>query len=163
MTLLRLRPHFAACHRAGYEPHLLRLPLYDVVSVSSCFSSFVAISVILYSSVSLLALSLQLLFQVCVFFSTLSLTHPSQGRSLSICPGRSSFSTYHVSFDQLPPRPTTASGFWVWDSNPFLTIRYAFRSWHVFNIAPFFLTFDTGSLLAREKEEDLDTRCIVLE
>ena len=32
-----------------------------------------------------------------------------------------------------------------------------------FKIALFFLTFDTGSLLADEAEEDMDTRCIALE
>ena len=34
-------------------------------------------------------------------------------------------------FDLLSPRARIADGSWVWTSNPFLTIRYASRSWNV--------------------------------
>ena len=64
-------------------------------------------------------------FKCSTSLSRLTPMHPSRQRSLSICPGASSFSTYHVSFDWLPPRPRIANGSWVWNSNPFLTIRYA--------------------------------------
>ena len=36
-----------------------------------------------------------------------------------------------MGFDRLPPRARTAHGSWVLNSNPFLTIGYASRSWHV--------------------------------
>ena len=65
------------------------------------------------------------------FLSKLIPAHLSQQRSLSICLEVTNSSTYRVNFDLRPPRAGIASGSWVWNSNPFPTIQYAFRSWHV--------------------------------
>ena len=49
-------------------------------------------------------------------------THPSRGRSLSICLEVSSSSTCHVSFVQHPHRLTTASPVWIWNTTLSLTL-----------------------------------------
>ena len=86
------------------------------------------------------------------FLSILTPAHPSRQRSLSICPEASSFSTYHVSFDRLLPRARIANGSWVRNSNPFLTILYAFRSWHVSKSQSFsLLTRVSFSRMKRKK------------
>ena len=100
--------------------------LDDVLSLSYCLSSTAPSSTILYNSDPLGAF-----FAASTFLSRLTPAHLSQQRSLSICLEVSNTSTYRVSFDRLPPRATIAHGSWVWNSNPFLTIRYASWSWHV--------------------------------
>ena len=113
--------------------------LSTLLSLFSCLASIAASSTILYNSASLLALSLCSSWSKCLsFLSRLTPKHPSRQRSPSICLDVSNSSTCHVSFDRLPPRARIANGSWVWNANPFLTIRYASRSWHVSKPHPSF-------------------------
>ena len=107
----------------------LCISLSTLLSLSSCLSFIAAISIILSKSDSLLTLSLQLLFQVCVFSFKVD-PNASISREISFHFSRcSSFSTCHVSFVQQPHRLATASVVWIWNTNLSLTILHAWRSW----------------------------------
>ena len=91
--------------------------LSKLLSLSSCLTSIAAISTILYNSDSLLTLSLQLLFQVCVF-SFKADPNASTSREISF-----------QSCVQHPHRLTTASVVWIWNTTLSLSILHACRSW----------------------------------
>ena len=159
--VLRLRPHFAACHPAGYEPHLLSSSslrsclsvfLIMFLSVSSCFSPILlAISIILNSSVSLLALSLQLLFLERVF----SFKAEPNASHFKFCFFSSSCHLSGSSSDQLPSTADDRQWFWGLGFQSLLGHPVCLSVMARFNSALFFLTFDTGFPLSQAKKKKI--------
>ena len=122
-----------------------------LLSLCSCLSSTAACSTFLYNSDSHLALSLQLLSQVFVFYFTMVPTASISAESLSTGLEALYSSTYHANFVQPLSQQFVADVTWFFYTTLFGAIFPAFRSWHVSKTHSFFSPLTQPPVWERRK------------
>ena len=105
--------------------------LIILLSLSSCFSSVAAASIIVKSSVSLFVLSLPLSFQVSDFSFTVIPSAPISAEIFSTSPSTWQCPTHRANLNRLHHRLAVAIGTLFSRTNPYFALFHVSRSWHV--------------------------------